>query len=139
MLENQVSHKENYLQFLHKGIHSDKNNNSVFDKERNNIMVLNQSVIEQYIPVKFNLEQNCPNPFKGKTKIKYYVPYKTKVIIIVFNSYGFILEKMITNGHKAGVYEMEICLDGLPEGVYFYQLITDEYTETRSMELIKMN
>ena len=114
-------------------------NNSVFDKERNNTMVLNQSVTEQFIPINFDLEQNYPNPFNGKTKIKYHVPHKTKVTIIVFNCDGFILEKVITNGHKPGVYEVEICLDGLPEGVYFYQMITDKYTETRSMELIKMN
>jgi hypothetical protein len=98
---------------------------------------MNHSVVEQYIPLKFNLEQNYPNPFNGKTKIKYYVPFKTKLVLMVFNSDGFILEKVITKEHNAGVYEFEVCLDKLPGGIYFYQLITDKFTETRCMELIK--
>jgi len=35
------------------------------------------------------------------------------------------------------MYEVQLALDELPEGTYFYQLITDKFTETRSMELIK--
>ena len=102
-------------------------------------MVMNHSIMEQYIPLNFDLEQNHPNPFHGKTSIKYYVPYKSKVIIMVFNCDGFILEKIVTQEHNAGVYDVEICLDGLPEGTYFYQMITDKFTETRSMELVKVN
>ena len=98
-------------------------------------MVLNHSVMEQYVPIKFNLEQNYPNPFNGRTKIKYNVPYKTKVVIMVFNSDGRILEKVINKEQKAGVYEVEVCLDKLPDGIYFYQIITNKFTETRYMEL----
>lgn len=139
MLAKQTAHKHSYLKFLNNEIHSTQKTKHSVMKEGYKIMVLNQSIMEKYIPVSFNLEQNHPNPFNGKTSIKYYVPYKSKVIIIVFNCDGFILEKVITQEHNAGVYELEICLDGLPEGVYFYQLIADRYTETRSMELIKMN
>jgi len=139
VLEKQTSHKHNYLRFLNNEIHSAQKTKHIGIKEGYKIMVLNQSVMEQYIPLGFNLKQNRPNPFNGKTCIKYYVPYKSKVIIMVFNCDGFILEKVVTQEHNAGVYELEICLDGLPEGVYFYQLIADSYTETRSMELIKMN
>ena len=137
MLENQASHKDNYLQFLHKEIHSNKNNKPVFDKEGYKTMVLNHSFMEQYIPLNFDLEQNYPNPFNGKTFIKYHVPCKSKVTIMVFNCDGFILEKVVKKEHDPGVYEVEIFLGGLPEGTYFYQMITDKFTETRSMELFK--
>jgi hypothetical protein len=137
VLEKQTSNSNNYLNFLHKEIHFNQNIKSVQEKEGSNVMVMNHSVVEQYIPLKFNLEQNYPNPFNGKTKIKYYVPFKTKLVLMVFNSDGFILEKVITKEHNAGVYEFEVCLDKLPGGIYFYQLITDKFTETRCMELIK--
>jgi hypothetical protein len=137
VLEKQTSNNNNYLNFLHRKIQFTQNTKPVRDKEGFDVMVLNHSVKEPYIPLKFNLEQNYPNPFNGKAKIKYYVPYKTKVVIMVFNSEGYILEKVIKKDHDAGVHEVEVCLNKLPAGVYFYQLITDKFTETRCMELNK--
>ena len=71
----------------------------------------------------FQLNQNEPNPFKEKTSIRYCVPYKTKVIIIVINSEGDVVEKLISKDHDIGMYEVEFFADGLAEGTYFYQII----------------
>lgn len=137
--ENQTTNKHIYFQFPHNEIHFAQTTKIISKKEGYKTMVLNHFITEQFIPMNFDLEQNYPNPFNGKTFIKYHVPHKSKVTIMVFNCDGFILEKVIKKEHNPGVYEVEIFLDGLPEGTYFYQMITDKYTETRSMELIKMN
>ena len=100
-------------------------------------MVMNHSIRGHYIPPTFRLEQNNPNPFYRKTTIRYHIPHRTKVIIMVFNSDGYILEKYITKDQNAGVYKMDIIFDELPAGTYFYQMITDKFTETRSMDLQK--
>ena len=139
MSEKQTTNKHNYPQIPYREMFSAKPTKIVCKKEGHITMVLNQSIMERYIPLKFDLEQNYPNPFNGKTSIKYHVPHKSKVTIMVFNCDGFILEKVIKKEHNPGIYEVEIFLDGLPEGTYFYQMITEKYTETRSMELIKMN
>ena len=139
MSEKQTTNKDNYLQIPLSEIYSAQPTKIFRKKEGHIAMVLNQSIMERYIPLSFDLEQNYPNPFNGKTIIKYHVPQKSKVTLMVFNCDGFILEKLIKKEHDPGVYEVEIFLEGLPEGTYFYQMITDKYTETRSMELIKMN
>ena len=38
---------------------------------------------------------------------------------------------------KPGVYLMNLNLSNYASGIYFYRLITDKYTETKRMILIK--
>jgi len=89
------------------------------------------------LPIKFELNQNNPNPFKAKTIIKYSVPYKTKVIIMINNGQGQVIHKIVSQNQEAGTYEIEFFSDGLPTGNYFYHIITDEFFKSREMELIK--
>ena len=88
-------------------------------------------------PSEFNLKQNYPNPFNANTTIKYFVPYKTKVIIIIINSNGDIVEKLISREQESGIYDLELRADGLPEGTYYYQMIADKFSDTKKMELKK--
>jgi hypothetical protein len=106
------------------------------NKEVKNLTLITSCAESQDIPLEFCLNQNHPNPFKKKTIIKYGIPYKTKVILIVHNSLGNILEKLISKEQNAGVYEVEFTADGLPEGTYFYQLITDKFATTKHMKLL---
>ena len=89
------------------------------------------------LPKKFELSQNDPNPFKVKTTIKYSVPYKTKVVIMINNSEGHVIQKIISKNQEAGIYEIEFFTDGLPKGCYFYHMITEDFFKSREMELIK--
>ncbi len=58
-------------------------------------------------PSEFSVGQNYPNPFKEKTVIKYCVAYKTRVQIIVYNSEGKEIEKLVDEEKKPGTYEVE--------------------------------
>ena len=91
-------------------------------KEGNKLMLITSCAKNQAIPIEFCLNQNYPNPFKRKTTIKYGIPYKTKVILIVHNSIGGIVEKLISKEQEAGIYEVEFFADGLAEGTYFYRI-----------------
>ena len=88
-------------------------------------------------PKKFELNQNNPNPFKGKTNIEYSVPHKTKVIIMINDVQGQVVHKIVSPNQDAGTYEIEFYADGLPAGNYFYHMITDDFFKSREMELIK--
>ncbi|MFO7527012.1 MAG: hypothetical protein R6W68_16280 [Ignavibacteriaceae bacterium] len=89
------------------------------------------------IPDEFYLDQNIPNPFKENTTIKYCVPCKTKVIFIVINSEGEVVEKLISKEQIAGFHEVNFYAGGLSAGTYFYQLIADKYSRCEKMELVK--
>jgi hypothetical protein len=103
------------------------------------MMYIRNSYWNEVIPVQFYLDQNYPNPFRGKTSIRYSVAYKTKVIIIVINTEGDVIEKLISQEQDAGTYEIDFNADGLAEGSYFYQIIAGNYSCTKKMELIKEN
>lgn len=102
------------------------------------IMAIFTNLVDQKkLPDTFELNQNNPNPFKGKTTIRFSVPYKTKVIIMINNAEGQVIHKIISQNQEPGTYEIEFYADGLPKGNYFYHMITDEYFKSREMELIK--
>jgi hypothetical protein len=101
-------------------------------------MAIFTNLVKQSNPSKrFELGQNKPNPFKGKTIIRYSVPYKTKVIIMINDVQGQVIQKIVSQNQEAGTYEIEFYADGLPTGNYFYHIITDEFFKSREMEIIK--
>ncbi len=92
---------------------------------------------QNIIKTGFYLEQNNPNPFNKLTTIRFNLPYESKVTIIITNSFGRVVDKMISNLYDAGAYNLEFLADGLPKGTYFCHVVADKFCESREMELIK--
>jgi len=92
---------------------------------------------EQIIPTEIALEQNYPNPFNPSTTIKFSLPSSSFATLKIYNALGeevvVLLEKELTTG----TYEVEWNATGLPSGVYFYQLKTEGYVETKKMILLR--
>lgn len=99
--------------------------------------VIGASRSKNIIPSGFYLEQNNPNPFNKLTTIQFNLPQQARVSIIITNSYGKVVDKLISNLYDAGSYNLEFFADGLPKGTYFYHLIADKFSESREMELTK--
>ena len=78
--------------------------------------------MEDLVPSAFYLCQNSPNPVKEKTKIKYCLPVKAKVILTLLNSQRETMKELVNKVQEAGTYE--VVLDGcnLPDGLYTYQI-----------------
>ena len=93
------------------------------------------------IAVKFELEQNYPNPFNPFTKIHFSVPlYKGgegDVSLKVFDILGREVATLVNEKLKSGTYEVEWNGSNYPSGVYFYRLVTGDYTSSKKMILIK--
>ena len=89
------------------------------------------------IPVNYNLYQNYPNPFNPVTNIKFDLPKNGSVTLKVFNILGRELTTLVNEKIGAGSYETEWDGLGYPSGVYFYKLQAGNYSETKSMILIK--
>ncbi len=91
------------------------------------------------VPDNFSLSQNYPNPFNPVTKIKFSLPSPSKggVKLIVFDVLGREIAVLINEQLSPGTYEAEWDGSKYSSGVYFYKLITADYTETRKMVLVK--
>ena len=85
----------------------------------------------------FILKQNYPNPFNPRTTIKYQIPKISFVTIKVYDVLGKEISTLVNEEKPAGNYEVEFTGDGLPSGIYFYQLRAGNYIETKKMVLLK--
>jgi flagellar hook assembly protein FlgD len=92
---------------------------------------------DEMIPLKFQLSQNYPNPFKEKTRIKFCIPYKTEITITILNSKGNIIKKLLEEKKDAGTYEIEFDGSELPAGIYNYTFIACEFEETKKMKILE--
>lgn len=85
----------------------------------------------------FNLNQNYPNPVNPTTKIKYSIPKTSKVKLTVFDVLGVGIETLVNEEEPVGIYEVSWNANGLPSGIYFYQLRAGEFVDTKKMMLLR--
>ncbi|MCX7833170.1 MAG: T9SS type A sorting domain-containing protein [Ignavibacteria bacterium] len=93
--------------------------------------------ISSEVPAKYELMQNYPNPFNPSTKIKFAVPKSGVVTIKVFDILGRQVNVVMNNHLEPGYYETEFDGSDLPSGIYFYKLEALDFTEIKSMVLLK--
>ncbi|MDI6821064.1 MAG: T9SS type A sorting domain-containing protein, partial [Patescibacteria group bacterium] len=88
------------------------------------------------IPKDFALYQNYPNPFNPLTRISFDLPKSAFVTFKVYNTLGEVLMS-IQETYPEG--QNEIIFDGsnLTSGIYFYQIQTGTFLETKKMVLVK--
>jgi hypothetical protein len=93
------------------------------------------------IPASYSLSQNYPNPFNPETKIKYEVPSHkgalTPIRLSVYDAAGREVAVLVDGLAHPGSYEVTWSGAGYTSGVYFYRLITDNFTDTKKMVLIR--
>ncbi|MCX7833281.1 MAG: T9SS type A sorting domain-containing protein [Ignavibacteria bacterium] len=97
---------------------------------------LNSSV-EIGSPVKFSLQQNYPNPFNPITKIGFQISEPTNAKLTIYDITGRAMTILLDKKLDVGYYEVEFNGASLASGIYFYELKTDFFTETKKMLLIK--
>jgi hypothetical protein len=88
-------------------------------------------------PSAFQLLPNYPNPFNPTTTIKYQIPELSFVTIKVYDALGNEVITLVNEEKPIGNYEVEFSATGLPSGIYFYQLKTNNFTQTKKMILLK--
>lgn len=93
--------------------------------------------VTNLFPVKYALEDNYPNPFNPGTKIRYSIPQTSLVQIRVFNVLGREIEILVNEEKPAGTYEVAWNAIDLPSGVYFYQMRTGKFIQTKKMILLR--
>lgn len=98
--------------------------------------------IESLIPEEFMLNQNYPNPFNPSTNITYQLPANGTVKVQVFNMLGQLVQTLVDDNQKAGVYNLRWDASTFSSGTYLLRIdvVGEEnqnYSQIRKMLLIK--
>ncbi len=102
--------------------------------------------ISTEIPQKYELLQNYPNPFNPVTRIRFQIPPlnlplsggdKLGVSLKIYDVLGKEIAALVNENLKPGIYEIDWNAENIPSGAYFYSLITNEFTQTKKMVVLK--
>ncbi|UCE18936.1 MAG: VCBS repeat-containing protein [Gemmatimonadota bacterium] len=100
---------------------------------------------ESQTPAEYALSQNYPNPFNPYTEIRYQIPdvrLPAHTTLKIFNTLGQEIRRLVDEPQETGYYT--VTWDGRDEhghpvssGVYFYQIVAEDFYKTRKMLLLK--
>ena len=89
------------------------------------------------LPDEYALNAAYPNPFDGRTTIRFALPEAARVEIAVYNVLGQ-RQRVVQDGSlAAGTYERTFDASGLAAGVYFYVMEAGDFRAVRSMVLVR--
>lgn len=94
----------------------------------------------EILPAEFRLYQNYPNPFNPETTIKFDVPTgagNTNVAIRIYDLSGRLVTLLTNQNYNPGSYELKWNSAGFASGVYFYEMQTNDFKESKRMMLLK--
>lgn len=90
-------------------------------------------VQEQFIQARFSLHDCYPNPASEFTTIKFRINMANEVMLTLNDSQGRSLRTLLKEHRNEGEHEVRINVADLPTGIYFYQLKTGFYQETKKL------
>ena len=99
-------------------------------------------VEDNTIPSDFALHGNYPNPFNPATQIRFDLPNKNDINIIIYNMLGQRVKVFSMPNTPAGTHTITWNATNqsgqpLSAGVYLYQMISEDFVQTRKMILLK--
>ncbi len=102
------------------------------------------SVTDFHIPTEYKLEQNYPNPFNPTTTISYNVPLSKEVggllkiiTLKIYDVLGKEVSVLVNKVQTPGTYSVSFNANNLSSGIYYYQLQSGNYLETKKMILLR--
>ena len=100
------------------------------------------SIIDQTLPVAYNLYNAYPNPFNPKTTLHYDLLEDALVNITIYDMMGRIVSNLVRNQQNAGYKSIQWNATnntGQPvsAGLYLYTIQSGDYTQTKKMVLLK--
>jgi len=89
------------------------------------------------LPTEFALSQNYPNPFNPVTTIQYALPKDAFVTLSIFNVLGEEVTRLVEKPQKAGYHHAVWDAQGVGSGIYFYKIVSGDFSMIRKMTLLK--
>jgi hypothetical protein len=88
-------------------------------------------------PTYYKLYQNYPNPFNPLTKIRFSIPSSGNITLKIFDILGREVKTLLSESKPTGTYEVSFDGGELASGIYFYQLRSGDFIQTKKMMLLK--
>ena len=92
---------------------------------------------EAPIASRYELGQNYPNPFNPTTHIRFNIPETVNAKLTVFNVMGEEVATLVNGVIQAGGHTVSWNAASMPTGVYFYQLESGNFSQTKKLLLVK--
>ncbi|MBP7462301.1 MAG: Ig-like domain-containing protein [Candidatus Delongbacteria bacterium] len=89
------------------------------------------------VPNGIKLFQNSPNPFHLKTSILFFLSSDQKVCLAVFDVCGKEIAIIANQNFPAGFHSVEFNSVNIANGVYFFRMTTETFSDSRKMILIR--
>ncbi|HKJ46650.1 MAG TPA: T9SS type A sorting domain-containing protein [Balneolales bacterium] len=89
------------------------------------------------IPSDFRLGQNYPNPFNPTTTIRYKIPARAHVRLMIYNVLGQRVKTLVNKEEAPGQYSVQFKALRLDSGVYLYRLRAGNFVQTKKLVLLK--
>jgi len=109
----------------------------IYKTTNGGVSFVEENLVEVTALSEFLLSQNYPNPFNPGTKISWQSLVGSWQTLKIYDVLGNVVATLVDEYKPAGKYEIEWDAGKYPSGVYFYQLNTGEFVNTKKMILIK--
>jgi len=118
-----------------------RNGSNNYDLFIQKVMMNGSTVLKisnkEIIPEGFRLAQNYPNPFNPTTNIQFSVSGNNLVILKVYDITGKLISTLVSQNLNAGTYNVDFDASKLTSGIYFYRLISGDFSDVKKMVLIR--
>ena len=100
------------------------------------------SIIDEILPITYNLYNAYPNPFNPVTTLRYDLPEDSFVEITVYDMLGNIIKNLVNQNENSGYKSVQWNAtnntgQSVSAGVYFYTIEAGNFRQTKKMVLIK--
>ena len=101
------------------------------------------NVTVDFTPKEYTLYQNYPNPFNPSTKIKFALPFDSRVKISVYNILGELVDVVLDEVRSTGYHDIQWNGLSMSSGMYIYTIQAKsvdgkkDYSSVKKMMLIK--
>jgi hypothetical protein len=94
-------------------------------------------ILPPAIPGSFELGQSRPNPAKGMAEFTYALPVPREVDLSVYNVQGQLVKRLVSGLKTPGFHTAQWDASRVRAGVYLYRLSAGEFTQTRTMVVVR--
>ena len=100
------------------------------------------SIIDETLPITYNLQNAYPNPFNPSTTIRYELPEDGLVNITIYDITGRHISTLVSSHQNAGYKSIQWNAtnnhgEPVSAGVYLYKIQAGEFLQTKKMVLLK--
>jgi hypothetical protein len=100
------------------------------------------SIIDETLPITYNLHNAYPNPFNPVTTLRYDIPENAFVNIRIYDLKGRLVNTLVSKEQTAGYKAIKWAgVDdkgkAVSAGIYLYEIQAGNFRETKKMVLLK--